>query len=237
MKMMQWQGDAVLGLLARAAVSKKSSGSEGSNQAMMARWAQLSVSNTSLIDLFDDAQVQSLLRCSTLRGKQKADRMEAIIFMLHHLSEDRNVQDWKSDLIRNTLEAIVGALLAIGRKRNRHYFSWTAGTSAKEIREWLVRFQCDRADTYTHSSLFGAKDFTTNTGRLNFPDTEPLRLQLEEKLVALYHLGCPACYVEMATPAYPFLRGYRCDEQHTRAISTLEGVLVASSECAARTIS
>ena len=105
------------------------------------------------------SDVQKLLPDETLRGKQKADRMEAIIFTLHQFTESEPAR-WMLDLATNTLEGIMEALLAIGRMRNADSSSRTveAGATANDIREWIKTFQCDRGDIYTHSSLFGGKD-------------------------------------------------------------------------------
>ena len=174
----------------------------------MAMWAQLSVGNASLIELFDGAQIQCLLQGTVLRGKQKADRLEAIIVTLHQLlAENDRWGASKTRLAEDTLDSIMDALLAIGQlKRDADSFvkHVNAGASADEIRLWLRTFQSDWGDVYTHSSPFGRKDWTTNTGRLTFPDTEEVRRQLESKLVTMYHPERPLCYVEMATPSYPF---------------------------------
>jgi hypothetical protein len=51
------------------------------------------------------------------------------------------------------------------------------------------------------SSLYGARDWTTSSGRLCFPDTPDIRTQIEANLATMYRLGQPLCYVEMSTPA------------------------------------
>lgn len=206
MKMMQWRGDAVLGHLARKLVYEKSSGSEVPSQAMMAKWAQLSVSNASLVKLFDDVQIADLLHINGLHGKQKADRMEAVIFTLHQLTENARVAEWKVQLAKDTLESIMEVLLDIGWSRRSSDSCSKAGdpgANADKIRGWLKTFQCDAQDEYTHTSLRGCKDWTTESGRLNFPDNEEVRRELEDKIVQMFRIS-PLCYVEMATSSYPF---------------------------------
>eukprot|EP00928_Gymnodinium_smaydae_P040018 TRINITY_DN27215_c0_g1_i1.p1 TRINITY_DN27215_c0_g1~~TRINITY_DN27215_c0_g1_i1.p1 ORF type:complete len:983 (-),score=107.77 TRINITY_DN27215_c0_g1_i1:41-2947(-) len=205
MKAMQWKGDAVLGLLARTKVHQKSSELNKTNQADMARWAQLSVSNSSLIVLYDKARVQRLFQGVALRGKQKADCMEAIIFKLYELKGD-----WMSSatgLARDALDAILEALLAIGKTAKNSSgsaSSVSSGARADDIRTWLKQYECSFEDRYTHSSLFGGKDWTTQTGRLCFPDVPEIRSQFEAHIATMYRLERPLCYVEMATTHYPF---------------------------------
>ena len=79
-----------------------------------------------------------------------------------------------------------------------------AGQTKDEIRAWLKTFECEMSDKYTHSSLYGSRDWTTKSGRLCFPDNEEIRFQLERSLVTMHNLHSPLCWVEMATPSYPF---------------------------------
>ena len=39
--------------------------------------------------------------------------------------------------------------------------SSSSDTAPGDIRDWLKCFKCSHSDMYTHSSLFGSKDWTT----------------------------------------------------------------------------
>mmetsp|Transcript_102522 Transcript_102522/g.328467 ORF Transcript_102522/g.328467 Transcript_102522/m.328467 type:complete len:716 (-) Transcript_102522:300-2447(-) len=204
MKLLQWQGDAVLGLKARTLVHEKR---PDGDLAMKARWSSLSVTNSSLEILFNGANLQSVLGGDCLFRKQKADRMEAIIFELNRLKEEPFGEWWKVQFAKDGLIAIMEALLAIGWSRMQTLSGPGFGDpreDSEDCQSWLKYFECEKGDHYTHSSLRGGRDWTTASGQLDIPDTPEIRVQLEKMLIKMFHLARPLCWVEMSTPHYPF---------------------------------
>lgn len=79
-------------------------------------------------------------------------------------------------------------------------------SSLDEARRWLRQFECPRDDpSYTHSSMRGARDWVTSSGRLRIPDTEDAQRQLFDAISLSYRNWRPMCFVEMCTERRPFI--------------------------------
>ena len=96
-------------------------------------------------------QIQCLLQGTVLRGKQKADRLEAIIVTLHQLlAENDRWGASKTRLAEDTLDSIMDALLAIGQLKT------DADSSVKYCVSTLVQAQMRSSCGFGPFSLIGA---------------------------------------------------------------------------------
>lgn len=214
MKLNQWLGDSMLNYLVHQRVRDLKYQVHNS-LASMAKWAQLAMRNETLARLYDEAHVGYVLKLSVTMMKRKGDIMEAVIYFLHEAQNES--ETWKRESAGASLVHIINCLLDLAKQTLDYSgFSGTYGFEARpgessrqsalrQAQEWLASFQCPQDQrAYTHSSLRGATDFLTKSGRLQFPDTPDVRGALRKHIVCCYENDHPLAWVEMATPHHPF---------------------------------
>eukprot|EP00929_Paragymnodinium_shiwhaense_P053961 TRINITY_DN27051_c0_g1_i1.p1 TRINITY_DN27051_c0_g1~~TRINITY_DN27051_c0_g1_i1.p1 ORF type:complete len:891 (+),score=175.61 TRINITY_DN27051_c0_g1_i1:229-2673(+) len=183
----------------------------------LSRLAQTSVGNRCLARLFHEQNLQPLLQRRVNAPKEAADVIEAMLWELQEVADggDRYPAE-KRRLSRATFDCILEGLMQIGRQMldaEAANAPSAAGPSRQDIQriyEWLAHWSVGFEDNYTHSSLRGGRDRSTNSGRLRIPDVPQWREAMYACVIAMYERSLsdpgvdPLCWVEMTTQHYPF---------------------------------